>query len=135
MTAWSGASDLIVSARSRTCPWLVAGVSLRAMPLLLRVLSGLWIAGFVVLLILLVYAPDAARFGAVGLALVFSAVGLTMATDAGGTARWIGQTATFGPGIRTPEVLRSPKVTRIWGAICFVVGLAIALQAVLDDDF
>jgi len=105
------------------------------MPLLLRVLLGLWTAGFVAVGILLISAPDAARFGVAGLALVFAAVGLAMATDAGGTARWAGQVATLGTGTRTPQVLRSTKVPRIWGAACFIAGVAFALQAALNQNF
>lgn len=99
----------------------------------MRILSGLWTACFVLAAVLLVVAPDAARFGFAALALTFAAIGLSMAADLGGaavaTSRWVGE------GARTPKALASPKVARIWGAVCFVLGLVVAAQALFDEGF
>ena len=103
------------------------------MPIAIRTFYGLATASFVVTGILLVVAPDAAKFGVASFALVVAGFGLALATDVAGTAqavaRWVGD------GSWAPGALASQTATRVWGAVCLLGGLAFAAQALLDPNF
>ncbi len=103
------------------------------MPVLLRVLTGLLTACFVVVGSLLVLAPDLSRFGFVAFALVFAMTGLAMATDAAGTAQTVAR--CVGRDGRAPSALASVKAARLWGAVCSIAGLSQAALAWRDDGF
>ncbi len=103
------------------------------MPSAIKIFYGLATVSFVLTGVLLVVAPDDARFGAASFALVIAGFGLAMATDVAGTAhaaaRWVAD------GSWTPKALASPGVARVWGALCLVGGLGFAGQALLDQNF
>lgn len=101
---------------------------------MLRTLTGLSVVTFTVTAVLLVVAPDSARFAVAAFFVTISLTGLAMATNAGGTAEAMTRSASRLPRF-LPVSVESPKVARVWGAIVAVFALFAAVQATLDENF